>query len=240
MYARIGCSHGRRALSASLNRNTKIFDPTANTPIPFVIEQDGRSERSFDIYSRLMKDRVIVVNGQVHDQMASAIIAQLMFLKLDGEEGKEISMYINSPGGSVTAGLAIYDVMQNIIDTTCPISTTVMGQAASMGSLLGCAGSAGKRYCMPNSRIMVHQPSGGAQGMASDIQIQAQEIQILKEQLSHMYVHHCGQTYEDVEAKLDRDTFMSAYEAKDFGLVDEVISHGTAHIAEKYGKRKNK
>jgi ATP-dependent Clp protease protease subunit len=192
----------------------------------------------------MMKDRVIILNGQVHDQMASAIIAQLMFLKLDGEDGREISMYINSPGGSVTAGLAIYDVMQNIIETTCPISTTVMGQAASMGSLLGCAGSAGKRYAMPNSRIMVHQPSGGAQGMASDIQIQAQEIQILKEQLSHMYVHHCapgtGNSYEAVEAKLDRDTFMSAYEAKEFGLVDEIISHGTAHIAEKYGKRKSK
>ena len=126
----------------------------------------------------------------------------------------------------------------NVFFRTCPISTTVMGQAASMGSLLGCAGSAGKRYAMPNSRIMVHQPSGGAQGMASDIQIQAQEIQILKEQLSHMYVHHCGTSYEEVEAKLDRDTFMSAYEAKEFGLVDEVISHGTAHIAEKYGKRK--
>ena len=118
MYARLRCSLGQRALSSSLNRNNKIIDPTANTPIPFVIEQDGRSERSFDIYSRLMKDRIIVVNGQVHDQMASAIIAQLMFLKLDGEEGKEINMYINSPGGSVTAGLAIYDAMQHIIDTT--------------------------------------------------------------------------------------------------------------------------
>merc|ERR1712110_720290 len=212
MYARIGCSLGRRALSASLNRNNKIFDPTANTPIPFVIEQDGRSERSFDIYSRLMKDRTVVMNGQVHDQMASSIIAQLLFLKMDGE--KEITMYINSPGGSVTAGLAIYDTMQHIIDTTCPISTVVMGQAASMGSLLGCAGSAGKRLAMPNSRIMIHQPSGGAQGMASDIQIQAQEIQTLKTSLSQLYVHHTGRPIEEVEAKLDRDTFMSAHEAK--------------------------
>merc|ERR1712179_633764 len=180
----------------------------------------------------------ICLMGPVNDYVSSIVVAQLLFLQSESAK-KPIHMYINSPGGSVTAGLAIYDVMQNIIDTTCPISTTVMGQAASMGSLLGCPGSAGKRYCMPNSRIMVHQPSGGAQGMASDIQIQAQEIQILKEQLSHMYVHHCGQSYEEVEAKLDRDTFMSAYEAKDFGLVDEVISHGTAHIAEKYGKRKN-
>merc|ERR1711879_870292 len=171
-----------------------------------------------------MKDRTVVLNAQV------------LFLKMDGE--KEISMYINSPGGSVTAGLAIYDTMQHIIDTTCPISTIVMGQAASMGSLLGCAGSAGKRLAMPNSRIMIHQPSGGAQGMASDIQIQAQEIQILKEQLSHMYVHHTGQEYAKIEEKLDRDTFLSAYEAKEFGLLDEVISHSTAHIAEKYGVRR--
>merc|ERR1711881_488424 len=208
-----------------------------NTPIPFVIEQDGRGERSFDIYSRLMRDRIIVVNGQVNDSMASAIVAQLLFLQLDGAE-KAIQMYINSPGGSVTAGLSIYDTMMKVGET-CDISTTILGQAASMGSMLACAGTHGQRFAMPNSRIMVHQPSGGAQGMASDIQIQAQEIQILKEQLSHMYVHHCGQSYEDVEAKLDRDTFMSAYEAKEFGLVDEVISHGTAHIAEKYGKRKN-
>merc|ERR1712110_840231 len=218
MYARIGCSLGRRALSASLNRNNKIFDPTANTPIPFVIEQDGRSERSFDIYSRLMKDRTVVMNGQVHDQMASSIIAQLLFLKMDGE--KEITMYINSPGGSVTAGLAIYDTMQYILP---PVSTWCVGQAASMGSLLLASGTPGMRHSLPNSRIMVHQPSGGARGQATDIQIQAEEIIKLKKQLNEIYVKHTKQPLDYIYQALERDKFMDPTEAKEFGLIDKIL-----------------
>lgn len=203
---------------------------------PTVIEQDGRGERSYDIYSRLLKDRIIVLWGGVNDQMAASIISQILFLKMESPS-KTIRMYINSPGGVVSAGLAIYDTMLEA-SKNCPVETTILGQAASMGSVLATAGTPGMRYAMPNSRIMVHQPSGGAQGMASDIQIQAREIQTLKNSLSQLYVHHTGRTIEEIEKALDRDTFMSAYEAKEFGLIDSIIEHPTSHIAQQFGSRK--
>ncbi|CAJ0606907.1 unnamed protein product [Cylicocyclus nassatus] len=190
--------------------------------IPFVIENEGRAERVYDIYSRLLRDRIVCVMTPIDDQIASAIIAQLLFLQSDSSK-KPIHMYINSPGGSVTAGLAIYDTMQMI---TAPVATWCVGQASSMGSLLLCAGEKGMRAALPNSRIMVHQPSGGAQGSCSDILIRAEEIQRLKKRTQEIYVHHTGQPYEVIQETLDRDRFMSALEAKNFGLVDKVESHG--------------
>ncbi|KAK6047511.1 endopeptidase Clp, partial [Cooperia oncophora] len=189
--------------------------------IPFVIENEGRGERSYDIYSRLLRDRIVCVMTPVDDFVASSVIAQLLFLQSDSSK-KPIHMYINSPGGSVTAGLAIYDTMQMI---TPPVVTWCVGQASSMGSLLLCAGEKGMRTALPNSRIMVHQPSGGAQGTCSDIIIRAEEIQRLKKRTQEIYVHHTGQTYEVIQETLDRDRFMSAYEAMKFGIVDKVESH---------------
>jgi ATP-dependent Clp protease protease subunit len=193
---------------------------TLSTLIPMVIEQTARGERSFDIYSRLLKERIIFMVGGVDDHISSLVCAQLLFLESENP-AKEISMYINSPGGIVTSGLAIYDTMQYI---KAPVSTVCIGQACSMGSLLLTAGAAGKRYALPNSRIMIHQPSGGAQGQSTDIQIQAREILKLRQRLSEIYVHHTRQTYEKVDLAIERDNFMSADEAKVFGLIDEVVT----------------
>lgn len=189
-----------------------------NMLVPIVVEQSSRGERSFDIYSRLLRERIVFVTGPVEDNMASLVIAQLLFLEAENPK-KEIAMYINSPGGVVTSGLGIYDTMQFIRPK---VTTLCLGQAASMGSLLLCAGEAGMRYALPNARIMVHQPSGGFQGQASDIQRHAEDIIRVKRRLNEIYVRHTGQPYEKIEQTLDRDHFMSAEEAKAFGLVDHV------------------
>jgi ATP-dependent Clp protease protease subunit len=190
-----------------------------NSLVPMVVEQTARGERSYDIFSRLLKERIIFLTGQVYDGVASLICAQFLFLESENPN-KDISFYINSPGGVVSSGLAIYDTMQYI---RSPVSTVCIGQAASMGSLLLCAGEKGKRFALPNSRVMVHQPSGGAQGQASDIEIQAKEILHLRRRLNQIYVDHTGQPLDAIEAKLERDSYMSAQEAKDFGIVDEVV-----------------
>ena len=192
--------------------------------VPMVVEQTARGERAFDIYSRLLKERIIFLTGPVFDQVAAVMCAQLLFLESDNPS-KDISVYINSPGGVVSAGLAIYDTMQYI---RSPVSTLCIGQAASMGSLLLCAGAKGKRYATPNSRVMVHQPSGGAQGQAADIEIQAREILTLRKRLNEIYVRHTGQTLESIESKLERDSYMSAEEARDYGLVDQVVENRPA------------
>ncbi len=188
--------------------------------VPMVIEQTGRGERSYDIYSRLLKDRIVFIGTPIDDTIANLIIAQILFLNME-DPSKDISIYVNSPGGSVTAGLAIYDTMQFV---KCDIATYCLGQAASMGSFLLTAGTKGKRYSLPNSRVMIHQPWGGAQGTASDIHIQAKEILKLKDQLNRMLAKHTGQPIEKIERDTDRDYFMSAEEAKAYGIVDEVIS----------------
>jgi ATP-dependent Clp protease protease subunit len=190
-----------------------------NALVPIVIEQTARGERSFDIYSRLLKERIIFMVGQVEDHISSLVCAQFLFLESENPS-KEISFYINSPGGIVTSGLAIYDTMQYI---KSPVSTVCIGQAASMGSLLLCAGAKGKRYSLPNSRIMIHQPSGGAQGQATDIEIQAREILKLRHRLNELYVKHTGQPLEKIAGAVERDNFMSPEEAKEFGIVDEVV-----------------
>ena len=192
-----------------------------NTLVPMVIEQTARGERSFDIYSRLLKERIIFLTGPVFDAVASLICAQLLFLESDNPS-KDISFYINSPGGVVSAGLAVYDTMQYV---RSPVSTVCVGQAASMGSLLLCSGAKDKRYALPNARVMVHQPSGGAQGQASDIEIQAREILHLRRRLNEIYHRHTGQPVEAIERKLERDAYMSAEEACAFGLVDQVVEN---------------
>lgn len=194
------------------------IERVTNTLIPMVVEQTNRGERSYDIYSRLLKERIIFLSGQVEDNMATVIVAQLLFLESENPK-KEINVYINSPGGVVTAGLSIYDTMHYI---KCPVYTVCMGQAASMGSLLLAAGEAGMRFALPNARVMVHQPSGGFRGQASDIELHAKEIGSLKRRLNNIYVKHTGQDYETIERALDRDNFMSAEEAKAFGIVDQV------------------
>ena len=188
--------------------------------VTIVIEQTAKGERSYDIYSRLLRDRVILLEGEVHDQMANLIVAQLLFLESEGE--KDISMYINSPGGSVTAGMAIYDCMQFI---TPDIHTIVMGQACSMGSLLAQAGSKDKRFMLPNARHMIHQPSGGARGQATDMQIQVNEILEMKKNLTGIYVKHnsAGKTFEQLTQDMERDNFMSAQQALEYGLIDKII-----------------
>jgi ATP-dependent Clp protease protease subunit len=188
--------------------------------VPMVVEQTSRGERAYDIFSRLLKERVIFVNGPVHDGMSQLIVAQLLHLEAENPK-KEISMYINSPGGVVRSGLSIYDTMQYIRPK---VSTLVIGQAASMGSLLLTAGEKGMRFSLPNSRVMVHQPSGGYQGQATDIMIHAAETQKLKNRLNEIYVHHTGQPLEKVEAALERDNFMSPTEARDWGLIDEILT----------------
>ncbi|MBT5662892.1 MAG: ATP-dependent Clp endopeptidase proteolytic subunit ClpP [Alphaproteobacteria bacterium] len=187
--------------------------------IPMVVEQSNRGERAYDIYSRLLKERIIFVTGPVEDYMASVIIAQLLFLEAENPK-KEVSMYINSPGGVVSSGLAIYDTMQYIKPE---VSTLCIGQAASMGSLLLAAGAPNKRFSLPNSRIMVHQPSGGFQGQASDIERHAQEILSLRSRLNDIYVKHTGQSLKSIEKALDRDTFMTASDSKEFGIIDKVV-----------------
>ncbi len=197
-----------------------MYDPQDVTMnlVPIVVEQTSRGERSYDIYSRLLKERIIFVTGPIEDHMASLIIAQLLFLESENPK-KEIAMYINSPGGVVSAGLGIYDTMQYI---RSPVSTICLGMAASMGSLLLTAGHKDLRFATPNARIMVHQPSGGFRGQASDIERHAADIMKIKRRLNEIYVHHTGRTYEEIEAALDRDNFMSAQEGLEFGLIDKV------------------
>lgn len=190
-----------------------------NYMIPYVVEQTGRGERTYDIYSRLLLDRIVFISGEVNDEMANAVCAQLLFLQSQDAE-KEIHCYINSPGGSVTAGLAIYDTMQYV---KCPIATYCIGQAASMGAVLLTAGAKGKRFALPNARIMIHQPWGGAEGKASDIEITAREIIRLKEKLNEILAKHSGRKFEEVVKDTDRDHFMSAQEAVDWGLIDKVL-----------------
>jgi ATP-dependent Clp protease protease subunit len=194
--------------------------------VPIVVEQTARGERSYDIYSRLLKERVVFMVGPVEDYMANVIVAQLLFLESENPD-KDIHLYINSPGGSVTAGLAIYDTMQFIKP---PVSTLCIGQAASMGSLLLCAGAKGKRYSLPNSRVMIHQPSGGFQGQATDIEIHAKEILLLRQRLHEIYGEHTGQDTKVIEDALERDKFLSPPEAKEFGLIDEVVSERPAAL----------
>ena len=188
--------------------------------VPMVVEQSARGERAYVIFSRLLKERIVFVSGPIHDGMSTLIVAQLLWLEADNPK-KEIAMYINSPGGVVTSGLSIYDTMQFIKPK---VSTLCVGQAASMGALLLTAGDAGMRYSLPNSRVMVHQPSGGFQGQATDILIHAQETENLKRRLNDIYVEHTGQDYDTVEAALERDNFMSPEAAKEFGLIDEIMS----------------
>jgi len=196
------------------------FEPSMNMLVPMVVESTNRGERAYDIYSRLLKERIIFLTGPVHDAVASLICAQLLFLEAENPK-KDIYFYINSPGGVVSSGLAVYDTMQYI---GCEVSTVCIGQAASMGSLLLAAGAAGKRYCLPNARVMVHQPSGGFQGQASDIEIHAREILSLRQRLNEIYVHHTGQDIKSVEEALERDRFMSGEEAKSFGIIDDVVA----------------
>ncbi len=198
-----------------------LHETYMNTLVPMVVEQTSRGERAYDIFSRLLKERIIFVSGPVHDGMSSLIVAQLLHLEAENPT-KEISMYINSPGGVVTSGLSIYDTMQYIKPK---VATLVIGQAASMGSLLLTAGEKGMRSSLPNSRIMVHQPSGGYQGQATDIMIHAQETQKLKDRLNQIYVKHTGQTFEAVVEALERDNFMDPEQAKEWGLIDEIFEN---------------
>jgi ATP-dependent Clp protease protease subunit len=207
-------------------------DTYMNLLVPMVVEQTNRGERAFDIYSRLLKERIIFVTGPVEDNMATLITAQLLFLEAENPK-KEIAMYINSPGGVVTSGLAIYDTMQFIRPA---VSTLCIGQAASMGSLLLTAGAAGMRHALPNARILLHQPSGGFQGQASDIERHAEDIIRIKRRLNEIYVKHTGRDYETIERTLDRDYILTAAEAKEFGLVDSVIEKRAEPDAEPIGK----
>ena len=191
--------------------------------VPMVLEQTARGERSYDIYSRLLKERIIFVVGPIDDQVANLVVAQLLFAESENAD-KDVSLYINSPGGSVTAGLAIYDTMQII---NCDVSTTCIGQAASMGAFLLAGGTKGKRFCLPNSRVMIHQPSGGSQGQASDIEIQAREILYLRTRLNEILAEHTGQSVEQIATDTERDRFMTAHEAAEYGIVDKVQERRT-------------
>ena len=202
--------------------------------VPIVVEQTNRGERSYDIYSRLLKERIIFITGQVYDEMASLICAQLLFLESENPN-KDIALYINSPGGVVTAGLSIYDTMRYV---KCDIATLCMGQACSMGSLLLTAGTKGKRYSLPNARVMIHQPSGGAQGQATDIEIQAREILKMRQRLNEMYVHPTGKPLPEIERAMERDNFMSAEEARAFGLIDHVVTDRPSALALEADKEK--
>ncbi len=196
----------------------EVYD---NTLVPMVIEQTSRGERSFDIFSRLLKERIVFLSGEVNDEVSSLVCAQLLFLEAENPK-KDIYMYINSPGGVVTSGMAMYDTMQYI---RCDVSTLCIGQACSMGSLLLTGGAKGKRFSLPNARIMIHQPSGGARGMASDIEIQANEILKMKRMLNGLYVKHTGQKLAVIEKAMDRDNFMSPDEALKFGLIDQIVAN---------------
>jgi len=211
--------YGAHGASVYGNQGRFSQDPVTGALVPVVVEQTSRGERSFDIFSRLLRERIVFVTGEIEDQMASLIVAQLLFLESENPS-KDISMYINSPGGVVTAGLAIYDTMQYIRPR---VSTVCIGQAASMGSFLLAAGEPGLRVALPNARIMVHQPSGGARGMASDIEIQAREILRMRSRMNDLYVKFTGRTLEEIEKAMDRDTFLEADEALKFGLVDKVF-----------------
>jgi ATP-dependent Clp protease protease subunit len=200
---------------------------TMGVLVPFVVEQTGRGERSYDIYSRLLKDRIVFLGGQVTDELANLVTAQLLFLESEDPE-REISMYVNSPGGSVTAGLAIYDTMQFVRP---PVSTLCVGQAASMGAVLLAAGAKGKRYALPHARIMIHQLSGGFEGQAADIDIQAREALRLRELLNEILANHTGQSIKRIEKDTDRDNFLSAAQAVEYGLIDEVIAGRTKEAA---------
>ena len=208
-----------------------------NTLVPMVVEQSARGERAYDIYSRLLKERIIFISGPINDSVSTLVVAQLLFLEAENPK-KEISMYINSPGGIVTSGLSIYDTMQYIRPS---ISTLCIGQAASMGSLLLAAGHPGKRFSLPNSRIMLHQPSGGFQGQASDIALHAEEILNLKKRLNAIYVKHCKQKLSKVELALDRDNFLTAEGAKDWGIIDEIVDSrkDANYVNDKEGKTKS-
>ena len=201
-----------------------MTDTRMNNLVPMVVETTNRGERAYDIYSRLLKERIIFLTGGIDDAVSSLICAQLLFLESENPN-KDIAFYINSPGGIVSSGLAVYDTMRYIRPD---VSTVCVGQAASMGSMLLCAGTPGKRYALPNSRVMVHQPSGGAQGQAADIEIQAREILKLRERLNEIYVEHTGQSLKTIEKAMDRDNFMNSEEAKTFGLIDEVVSQRPA------------
>ena len=200
------------------------IDTYMNTLVPMVVEQTNRGERAYDIFSRLLKERIIFLTGPVEDTVASLVTAQMLYLEAENPK-KEISMYINSPGGTVTSGMAIYDTMQFIRP---PVSTLCIGQAASMGSLLLAAGEKGKRFALPNSRIMVHQPSGGFQGQATDIELHAREILALRERLNKVYSHHTGQSVDKIATALERDNFMTGEAAQKFGIIDEVIKRREA------------
>ena len=203
-----------------MTRDRDPIEVYNNTLVPMVVETTNRGERAYDIYSRLLKERIIFVTGPIEDHMSSSICMQLLFLEAENPK-KEISMYINSPGGVVTSGMAIYDTMQFVKP---PIATLCIGQAASMGSLLLCAGAKGMRYALPNARIMVHQPSGGFSGQASDIERHAEDIIKMKRRLNEVYVKHTAQPYDIIEKTLDRDYFMTAEQARDFGIVDRVLT----------------
>jgi ATP-dependent Clp protease protease subunit len=209
-----------------------IIETYGNTLVPMVVEQTNRGERAYDIYSRLLKERIIFLTGPIHDEVASLVTAQLLFLESENPN-KDISIYINSPGGLVTSGLAIYDTLQYVRPA---VVTLCIGQAASMGSLLLAAGEKGQRYALPNSRIMMHQPSGGFQGQASDIEIHAKEILALRERLNEIYVNHTGQPIDVIEENLERDKFMTPQAAKDFGLIDDVVFQRPAGEEDQAGK----
>ena len=204
----------------SYHDNQDTFAPNMAL-VPMVIEQTSRGERSYDIYSRLLKDRIIFLTGQVEDHMANLIVAQLLFLEAENPE-KDISLYINSPGGVITAGMSIYDTMQFIKPQ---VSTICVGQACSMGSFLLASGAPGKRYCLPNSRVMIHQPLGGYQGQATDIEIHAQEILKVKARMNDLLAHHTGKSVEEIQRDTERDRFLSAKEAQEYGLVDHIYTH---------------
>ena len=203
-----------------VNDVSEPFETYMNTLVPMVVEQTNRGERAYDIYSRLLKERIVFLVGPVNDELANVVSAQLLYLEAENPN-KDISIYINSPGGIVTAGLAVYDTMQYIRPD---IATVCIGQAASLGSLLLAAGAKGKRYCLPNARIMIHQPSGGIQGQATDIEIQAREILALRSRLNNIYVRHTGQPLTVIEEAVERDKFLTPEESKEFGLIDEVVS----------------
>lgn len=219
-FLKAQCLWGRLSKKGVSMSERDPYDVYMNTLVPMVIEQTNRGERSFDIYSRLLKERIIFLTGQVNDYVSSLICAQLLFLESENPS-KDIAFYINSPGGVVTSGLAMYDTMQYI---RCDVATLCIGQAASMGSLLLAAGAAGKRYSLPNSRIMIHQPSGGFSGQATDIEIHAREILSLRERLNGIYSQHTGRPVDEIARAMERDNFMTADDAKSFGLIDEVVS----------------
>lgn len=212
----------------NIQRQISTSNPLNLGMIPIVVEQTGRGERAYDIYSRLLRERIICLMGPINDDVSSLIVAQLLFLQSESSK-KPVHLYINSPGGNVTAGLGIYDTMQYI---TPPVATWCVGQACSMASLLLAAGAPGMRHALPNSRIMIHQPSGGVRGQATDIQIQAEEILKLKAQINNLYVRHTGLQLEKVQSSMERDNFMSPIEAKAFGLIDNVLEHPPSHAME--------